>query len=479
MHRRFLHRPRSLAAASGLPMLAIASLLTGCATGGGSADEARAPRPEEISGRLIAVLCDADMTWTAFADGGLGLRAGSARDALTVVSLPIAPPPDERASNWQTTVRQAPVSNSVYGPPVALAVSRDGRTAYACETRGPAPAGASRLDDLPQGAVVTAVNIADPANPVVLGTARVGREPTSCDVHSEGGFLAVATREPGATIAIVSIGPDGGLGEARAWPVLGADATARASCIAWHPGGRHLAVTLPDADRVAFFEFTPDKGDGTPGLAPWGEPVLVGKHPLTGRFTPDGRYFVTADVQWGPDVPGFMAAPPAGTITLVQLSSVESAITDEGAIDPARVTHRVVDRAGVGVSPESMAISPDGRYVVTGNLRGSFLLAGDPNATAGGSLSLVVIDSASGSLREAGEFPIKAMPEGVAFDASGRHVVVSEFRSFGGGSGGGGGGSGGGELSFYRLTGGSSPGLIRGDFFVGVGAGPHGVVIVR
>ncbi len=446
------------------------SLLSGC----GSTDVA-APRPDEISGRVIAVLCDADMTWSAFADGGLGARAVGVSDALTVVSLPIAPPPDQQSRAWQTTVRQAPVSNSVYGPPVALAVSRDGMTAYACETRGPAPSGAMRLDDLPPGALVTAVDIRDPGNPVVLGTAQVGREPTGCDVHPQGGFLAVVTRDPAAPLAVISLEANGALGAARTWPLLEVPVEGlRASSVAWHPGGRHLAVTLPDRHEVAFFEFTPDKGDGTPGLAPWGAPVMVGKHPLTGRFTPEGRYFVTADVQWGPDVPGFMAAPPAGTVTLVELSKVDSALTDEGGVDSARVVHRVVDRAEVGVSPESMALSPDGRFIVTGNLRGSFLAEGDPKATAGGSLSLVRLDAESGTLVTAGEYPLKAMPEGVAFDATGRHVVVSEFRSFGGNAA-----ANRGELSFFKVVKGDEPRLVQGDFYLGVGVGPHGVVIVR
>lgn len=457
---RTAHTHRSLARGGVLaasPLLLV--LLSGCGTAGKVP-----PAPDSISGKYIAVMCDADMSWSAFSDGTLGTHGGS--DSLTVVSLPISLAPTEESPRWQTSVAQAPVSNSAYGPPVSLAVTRDGARAYVCETRGPAPAGATMLNQLPVGTTLTAVDLSNPAQPTVLAAANIGEEPTGCDVSPDGTLVAVVTRKPGAEIVIVPVSTEVPLGQPMAFPLAGGG---RPTCVQWHPGGRHLAITLPDAGLVAFFEYTSDTGDGTPGLAPWGEPVKVGKYPASGRFTPDGRHFVVTELQWGPDVEGFMAGAPEGQLSMIRLSNVKSAVTPEG-IDNSRVVHEVSSRATVGVSPECMAISPDGRFAVTGNLKGSYLAEGAAHATQGGSLSLVRIDG--GTLETVSETPIKAMPEGVSFDQSGQHVVVSEFRSFDPGALDG-------ELAFFKLVTGGTPSLVPAKFYVGVGRGPHGVLIVR
>lgn len=448
-----------LAATSPLALM----MLSGCA------QSVTAPRPDEITGRYVAVMCDADMTWSAFDSGALGERSNQ-QDSVTVISLPLAPPPSEEAPTWQTTVAQAAVSNSAMGPPVSMTVTRDGNRAFVCETRGPAPAGATRLQDLPIGSTLTAVDLSDPAHPKVLDHKRVGDEPTGCDVHPDGAFVAVVTRDPGGQLVLVPTSAEAPLGGPVAWPLIGVAKDARPTCVQWHPDGRHLAVTLPQSNQVVFYEFTPDRGDGAMGLAPWGEAVTVGKYPASGRFTPDGRHFVTNDLQWGPDVEGFMAGAPEGQLSVIELSTNPTAFTAEGAIDNSRVIHSVVSTATVGVSPESMAISPDGRYVVTGNLKGSYLGSDNARATPGGSLTLLRLDA--GELTPLGDYPINAMPEGLAFDASGDHVVVSAFRSFDPGAMDG-------ELAFFKLSRGRNARLIPADFHVGVGRGPHGVLIVR
>jgi DNA-binding beta-propeller fold protein YncE len=438
-------------------------LLSGCS------QPVAAPRPDEITGRYIAVMCDADMTWSAFDTGALGEKNGQ-QDSLTVISLPLAPPPDEVSPTWKTTVAQAPVSNSAMGPPVSMAVSADGNRAFICETRGAAPAGATKLDELPVGAMVSAVDLSDPAQPRVLDQKRVGSEPTGCDVHPAGAFVAVVTRDPNGQLAIIPTSAESPLGDPMQWVLLGLRQGARPTCVQWHPCGRYLAVTVPESNQVAFYEFTPDGNGGKPGLAPWGEPVTVGKYPASGRFTPDGRYFITSDLQWGADVEGFMAGAPEGQLSCVALSAQPTALTSEGELDNSRVVHSVVSTATVGISPESMAISPDGNFVVTANLKGSYLGEANAHHTVGGSLSLLRLSD--GELVPLGDFPLNAMPEGIAFDASGNHLVVSAFRSFDPRALDG-------ELAFFKLARGSNPRLIPADFHVGVGRGPHGVLIVR
>jgi DNA-binding beta-propeller fold protein YncE len=452
------------------PIAALALLAGGCQSHGQRYAADPNPSPESIKGKYIAVLCDADMPATAFADGLLGARNPGSADALTVVSLPIAMPTGEE-DKWQTTVAQVPVSNSVMGPPASIAVTADGKTAYIVESRGPASPSASKVDDLPVGRTLTAVCMEDPAKPHTLASMDVGAEPRGVDVSPDGRWVAVVLNTPGSQLLIVPTSAEKALGEPLSFPLPGLDSAARPSSVAWHNDGRHLAVTLPDTGQVAFFEFNPDIGGGTPGIAPWGAAVSAGKYPFMGKFSPCGRFFIVSDVKWGADVPGFLAAPAPGQVFAIRLSEKPSSVTDAGTLDLEGTAHQIASAVEVGISPESLAISPDGKFVVTANLKGSFLNIGDDRFTPGGSLSLLGLNADTG-LTLFGEFPINAMPEGLAFDATGRHLIVSQFRSFEPGAVDG-------ELAFFRILEENPPRIDQILFWVGVGTGPHGVLIVR
>ncbi|MBL8990340.1 MAG: beta-propeller fold lactonase family protein, partial [Phycisphaerae bacterium] len=306
-----------------------------------------------------------------------------------------------------------------------------------------------------------------------VSAAEVGKNPTSVDVHPEGDLIAVATGQPGEQLVVVPVARDGSFGKALSWELLGIDDRAAvASSVAWSPNGRYVAVVLPMRDEVVFYEFTRTLNNGGMGFARYGAPVKVGKHPFMGRFSPDGRHFIVNELHWGDQVEGYLVGAPAGSLSVIRLSSVPSqVIVPEGAPEP-KVEHAVVSTAGVGVSPEGLAMSPDGNWVVTANLRRSMLPTGDARLTPGGSVSLLSFDPGTGQLTSRGEYEIGAMPEGITFDAAGRNVVVTQFRSFDPNSVDG-------ELAFFKLVPGENARLVPGDFYVGVGVGPHGVVIVR
>ncbi|MBX3358001.1 MAG: beta-propeller fold lactonase family protein [Phycisphaeraceae bacterium] len=438
------------------------ALLAGC---GGP------PKPSDISGRYIATVSDADMSAPAFLTGELGPRDPSITDTLTVLTLPIQEP--------ATPFAQINVSNSVIGPPNGLTVTRDGRTAFIIETRGQASDSAVTVQDLPPGKHLFAVDLSDPLRPQVTNALDIGSElsnpgePVSVDVNPAGDLVAVTTKSPGEQIIIVPF-RDGRLGVPLAWPLMEVDDTSAApAAIVWSPDGRHLAVTLPERDQVVFYEFTSDSNAGTFGLRPWGEPVSVGKYPYTGVFTPDGRYFITTNLQWGRDVEDFRVGAPQGSLSVVRLSDIPAEIAPEpGAMGVRTVQHTLVSQATVGISPTGIAVSPDGRLIVTSNLRRSYLADSDPRLTRGGSVSLLAIDGPTGLLTNAGEYEMPAMPLGLTFDAAGRFVLVTQFRSFDVEDNNG-------WLGVWQVHGGSSPSLSSTDIFIGVGKGPHGVVIVR
>lgn len=456
-----------------LGLLTVAAAgLTGCAGGGGGGGQSLwapsgPPQLSEISGSTILVASDVDMDATAFATAQLGDLDAAEQDELTIFTLPI----QERAEG--TPWAQIPVSSSAVGPPTAMAISSDGDAAFIVETRGPAPSGAESFGDLPPGRLLTAIDLSDPLHPALAGTLDVGPRPMAVDVHDD--LVAVVRQHPedGESIIIAPYSPQTGLGEgAMTWPLLNvADAeSATPSSIAWDPTGRYLAVTLPTRSQVVFFEFSREGDTGQWSLAPWGEPVTVGKYPYSGRFTPNGRFFITTDLQWGPDVEGFNVGAPPGRLSVIRLSDAPTEAEGDAAVE-----HVVVSVADVGISPVGLAISPDGASIVTANLGQSFLPMDDPRLV-GGSLTLLEMDRATGRLTPIAEYPMQGMPEGICFDSRGHYAVVAQFRSLDPEVKEG-------ELSFWRLSAGAaadgtaSPKLEQADFFLGVGRGPHAVLV--
>jgi hypothetical protein len=290
------------------------------------------------------------------------------------------------------------------------------------------------------------------------------------DIHPSGDLIGVVTRQARQQINIVPL-VDGKPGEALTWPLLGVENDeASAASIAWHPSGDFLGVTIPALNQVMFYKFTRNSGDGSYGLMPWGDPVTVGDHPYCGKFSADGRLFVTCDGMR--TFEGSGSPDSQGDVTVIRfVPTVAERVVDSEQPAP-RPLHQVVGSARVGMNPEGLALSPDGSLIAVANLQRSYMPS-DGRPGRGGSISLLSLDKNSGAIEPAGEYPINAMPVGLSFDARGQFVVVTQFRSFEPGALDG-------ELGFWRVRGrGHDSTLEPTNFVAGVGRGPHGVLIIR
>ena len=402
-----------------------------------------------IEGRAIVSIHDGDMLSSAYVDGRLGPR--ESEDVLTVLSLA------------DLSFASVPVSNSVAGAPTAVAVTPDGRFAVVSESFGPRPENGETFGDLPIGTRVTLVDIADIADPAVVDTAEIGDRLDGLSLSPDGSMVAVALHQTdGRSVAFVEL-TDGAFGEVSYASLPSIAETQRISHVEWHPTRDFIAIHTVDQAVIHFARVV--RGDDGVTLEAWGNPVLTSKYPFMGRFSPDGSHYLTANLFWGPDVPGIWTEAVDGDVMSIRFDA-------EGAGgDGPR--HFIVGRALTGASPEGIAISPDGEWAVTTNLEVSYAPADDPRHTPYASLTLIDIDRETGRLSAVDTYYFDGiLPEAAAFDASGRYVSVVNYDQHVGGAEGG-------SIDFWRLVEGDAPKLVQTRTSVTVPHGPHSTMLVN
>jgi hypothetical protein len=403
-----------------------------------------APRTEEPAGvtidRLVA-LSDGDYVASTYADGVLPPVEADHRDLLTTVSV----------RDGAVMSAGVEVSNSVTAAPEVLALSSDGRTAFVAERLAQRRTGDTRANQLQAGDRLFAVDVSDPEAPAIAGVETIAESPEALAVHPAGTHIALVSNTPDASVLQLVPWTSSGFGDAVTFNLadLGITGGAEgprggvtATNVHWHPSGRALAVNITTQNRVAFFTVDVLASNGMI-VQPWGEPVATGADPFVGRFTPDGRYYLTSD--WGRNLAAATLEErlPEGRSTLSVL-----AVGEIGSEAP-----RAVGAAESDKSAEGLAVSPDGRWVATVNMRGTAVPAESAMFDEHASVSLLRLDDDTGDLTKIDDYPLAGvLPEGGAFDASGQYFVATVFEGRSGSPGGSG-------LQVYRVGSDDAPGL--------------------
>ena len=357
--------------------------------------------------KYILALSDVDMVATAYIDGDLGATIEQP-DTLSIIPVPFT-------NESQTTTIEA--SNSVFSPPAVMDVTPDGKIALVIETWQPRPQGATQLNELVPGNTLRSFNVSDPNNIQFVSTVEVNTQPQAIAISPDGSLAAIAGLDINEGITFVALNGQN-LGQPQNFSLnlperadLQSDG---ATFIQWHPSGRFLTINLVDRAQIAFYEVVSANGNVT-DIRPYGNLVQVNKYPLTGCFTPDGKYYITSDLQWGTDVPGFFGVN-RGTLTTIRVASP----AEEG-----EVQNFAVAVAEGGSASETIAVSPDGQFLVSSNMRNTGLLKSDPLYNPEASLNLYSINSISGVLTKLGEWEYEAtLPQGLVFDPSGDYLYV-------------------------------------------------------
>ncbi|MEM1242077.1 MAG: hypothetical protein AAGI45_19770 [Cyanobacteria bacterium P01_H01_bin.26] len=417
--------------------------------------------PMDFQGRYLVSISDADMLASAYVNGFLGPREG--RDALSVIPL------GEHVRDLQAYEVEA--SNSVAGPPVAVTATPDGRYALVIETWSQRPEGADEAQvfgDLSHGDRLQVFDLADPTRPTLVQDVVLAERPDSISINSDGSLIAVSFHPAGAgsetPLAIIPFS-NGQIGDPVYPTVPNVSLEERIIHAEWHPSQNILALVNESAAEVSFVQVTP-QGNGWE-LQAWGNVVQAEKAPYMARFTPDGRYLLTNALYWGADVEGRWSEAPRGSLVSIRLEA--------GTQADGSPRHALVSRSMTGVSPEGLAISPNGQFVVTTNLERSYLPYDDDRITWFSSLSLITLDPETGQLRHVADYPYDGiLPEAATFDASSQYVAVVNYDHFDDRIQGG-------SIDFWRIAADPldpQPMLVQTRYSVPVTRGAHSMVLV-
>jgi hypothetical protein len=323
-----------------------------------------------------------------------------------------------------------PVSNSVTATPEVLALTRDGRVAFVTERLGERRDGDETIRDLQPGRRLLAIDLTDKAAPRLTDTAEVADFPEGLSVSPDATRLAVVSNTPEASFVQIVPYAEGRFGTVAHFDLINYGITGQASGarggvtatnVHWHPSGRFIAVNINTQNRVAFFEVT--EKDGKPILRPWGNTVDVGVDPFVGRFTPDGRFYLTSD--WGRD---FTATNLEGRIPETPSSISVVRLADPG-ISGEEARHERIGGASTDMAAEGLAISPDGRLVATVNMRSTAFLPSWQRFRREATVTLLTFDPETGAIAKVADYPFEGvLPEGGSFDLTGDHFLATVFH---------------------------------------------------
>ena len=267
-------------------------------------------------------------------------------DTVTILDASVMPP---------RVVSEVAVPNSVIGPPQNVAIAPDGSIAVVTSSTRIDPDNASRTvnDD-----TLTVIDLrASPA--AVAASMTAGAMASGASFTPDGRLLLVANRGEG-TVSVFTV--DGGRLTSAGKVDLGAPGSGP-SHVAVTPNGRMALVTRNNDHLVSVLAI-----DGT-NVRYSGQDVVAGLKPYGIDITPDGSLAVVGNTGSG-------STGSVDTIALIDLT-----------LD----SPRTVDYASVGVVPEAVGISPDGRFVAVTVMNGTNAVPGSEIYNSFGRLRIYAI----------------------------------------------------------------------------------------
>jgi hypothetical protein len=459
MHRSnyFLSKAKTLAVP--LSMLLSVSLSVSCASicqaWAQSLPSVSESTPPAFQGKALLVLSDGDQSATAYADGMLDRPAGVS-DSLRVISLPL---------KAKSNIASVAVSNSVLGWPQALTVAADGAHAYVVETHAAPVLGKTKdvVKSLPEGHLLTTIDLTDPSSPKVVDQRPIGLNPWTVNINPAGTHLAIDTHDADANLLIVTLtaGLPGAVKKFQIKDFSGRNAAVNSVC--WSPDGHWLALNLNDTE-LAFAEVKYGSSGDIDTVNAVARIPRVGRQITPGRFTPDGRFYMTTDLNCGKANLDYLTN---GRGKFLVLSTPIIAGEKPGK----------VCSTATGVTPEGFALSLDGKTLASVNMNHCFLpktaafkiIPGQKHC----SISIARFDPDSRKLTKQATVDFDGLlTRHLCFDASGKYLAAAVYQEAHGPSDKG-------HLEIFRVE--SEPKLQVADckFSISLPRGPHTLSLLK
>ena len=276
------------------------------------------------------------------------------------------------------------IEHTVQGPPQAVAVTPDGKLAIVgAPTRYDYEAKKEIFDNFLQ-----VVDI-EPSPPKLIAKVDIGAHANGMTINREGTLLLAAALD--GTVKVLSI--DGKTVKPIGQVKVGEK---RLSGISFTHDGKAAIVSLRDESGAAVLSVE----GSTVTLTK--ERISTGVNPYAVDVSSDGRWAVIGNTGIGGRI-----VDDADVVTLVDVS---------------KRPFRAVQQISVASSPEGVAISPDGRWIVVQSMAGTNLLASDPGRQKIGKMTLFEIRD--GVATRVNEVPGGEAAQGVVFSRDSKQVLL-------------------------------------------------------
>ncbi len=298
-------------------------------------------------------------------------------DTLSLLDFASFPPVVSHITN---------VSNSVLGPPSNVAVAPDGTYALIADS--------IQVDPVNPGKWFPArrMHILDltQSPPRVSGEVRTGLQPSGVAISPNGRWVLVANRAGGSVSVFRARGSE--LTPVKEIPL--AQFADEVSDVTISPDGTRALVSIRERQHLRELRIGIDDVTASERkYSTYGRPYRV-------LITPDGQLGLTAGAGAG-------NGPDVDALTVLDLTSP---------------IPRTTDLVPIGVSPESLDLSPDGQWLIAVIMNGSNLAASDPAYSRQG--QIVVLQRVGKTFHRKQTLSVGRIPEGAVFTPDGRHVVV-------------------------------------------------------
>ncbi len=326
----------------------------------------------------------------------LAVSANDNKVALVngVVTVVQNPPPDtatiiDLKSSPPKIIAEIETPASVVGPPVSVAITPNEGLALVTASMKIDPADPTK--QAPDNRLSVIDLKSNP--PKVIAQLDTGKGPAGVSINRQGTLALVANRSEG-TVSVYTI--DGKTVAPVGTVTLG-DAKSGVSHVAISPDGKTALATRDGDDRISVLSIDGSKVEYTKrdmysGLRPYGVDIA-----------PNGAFAVVANIGRG--------GGDNDTISLIDLQA-----------KPPRVVDTVTTG---GQSPEGIKISPDGSTVAVVIQDGSNKPKESPFYHDHGKLVLFRVKGMT--LAKAAEAPIGHWPQGAAFSANSKRILVGNM----------------------------------------------------